>query len=133
MDKVVGYTYIVADILHTGHLLYLQAAKDLCDTLIVGVLTEDAILEKKRPPVFDLNERINLIKALKCVDVVVVQDKYSPVKNIQNIRPDILFESSSHDKFPSHIMLRRMGCEMKILPYYPEQSSSKIKKRIKNG
>ena len=129
--KVV-YTYVCGDILHEGHSLYLQNAKALGDKLIVGVLTDSAIMEKKPRPVVPFKERMNLIKSLRCVDCAVPQNEYSPFNNIKAIQPDILVESTSHI---GHPYLRKLKLAFKgriiMFPYYNEQSSTAIKNKIK--
>ena len=124
------YAYVVADIFHEGHLRHLKAAKKLGDRLIVGVLSDKATEEKKDPPIVPFHERRNIIEALKCVDKVVIQDKYSPLENIKEIKPNVLAESEDHAEQPANEFVRSYGGEVKALPYWPEQSSTKIKEKI---
>lgn len=129
------YTYVVADLLHTGHLLHLENAKALGDKLVVGVLTDEAVMEKKPKPTLSFSERLRLVQSLKCVDCVVTQDTYSPSKNLKSIQPDIHIESSSHtDKDLKKIYKVCKSGNIRIIkmPYYSEQSSTEIKEKIKN-
>lgn len=129
---IIVYTYICGDILHKGHIEYMQNARALGDKLIVGVLTDEAVMEKKSKPAIEFDERFDLIRALKFVDVVVSQETYSPLSNLWKIRPDILVESESHDHLLDPDFLKAIeNIRMVIFPYYPDRSSSKIKKRIK--
>ena len=123
----IGYAYIVGDILHYGHIQYLRNCKALCDQLIVGVLTDKATMEKKAKPIVHFKERLELVGELKSVDAAVTQDKYSPRKNIESIKPDVLFESTSHTD-PS---FNPYG-EIIIFPYFSIQSSTKIKEKIRD-
>jgi len=125
---IIGYAYVVGDILHEGHLLHLQNCKALCDKLIVGVLTGDAVMERKPKPAMSFEQRIRIVASLECVDAAVTQDKYSPLVNILELRPDILFESTSHEKEDFPGFRGRVIC----MPYYPSESSTRIKERIKN-
>ena len=125
MDKIVGYAYVVADLFHVGHLIHLQNCKRMCDILIVGVLTDQATMEKKSEPIMAFEERLLIISALDCVDAAVTQETYSPKDNVDGIRPDILFESTSHSDPCVNPFGRTIG-----MPYYPEQSSTKIKGKI---
>lgn len=137
MENKIVYTYVVADLLHMGHVLYLENAKSLVlpgGKLIVGVLTDKATMEKKSKPTLRFSERIRLIKALKCVDCVVAQDDYSPINNIKVIKPDVLIESSSHseeDLLKVKEIANSISCKVIVMPYYPEQSSTEIKEKIK--
>lgn len=130
------FAYLVGDILHDGHILHLENAKALGDKLIASVLTDEATMSKKPKPIIPFSERMRLVKALKCVDGVVAQDTYSPIKNIKAIKPDILAESTSHsedDLRETMKVAKKIGCRVIVLPYFSDQSSTKIKEKIKNG
>lgn len=136
-EKIV-YAYVVADLLHVGHVLALENAKKLAGPdckLIVGVLTDEAVMEKKSRPVLSFSERRKLIESLRCVDCAVAQTTYSPVGNIRTIKPDILMESDSHseeDLKETKKVAEEIGCKVQIMPYFPEQSSTNIKKNVVN-
>ena len=134
MSKIV-FAYLVGDILHDGHILHLENAKALGDKLIASVLTDEATMSKKPRPTISFSERMRLVKALKCVDCVVAQTEYSPINNIKAIKPDILAESTSHsesDLKETKKVAKKIGCRVVVLPYFPEQSSTNIKNKIKN-
>lgn len=130
------YAYVCGDILHEGHLLQLENAKALAGKdgkLIVGVLTDKAVMEKKSRPIIHFKERIGLVKSLGCVDCAVPQDDYSPINNIKAIQPDIHMESTSHIGNPYLKQLRKVfNGRIIMMPYYPDQSSTAIKNRIRN-
>jgi len=129
------YAYVCGDILHEGHLLQLENAKAIAGDdgkLIVGVLTDKAAMEKKTRPIIPFDKRIALIKSLKCVDCAVPQDDYSPINNLKAIQPDVLMESTSHIGNPYLKQLRKVFKGRIIMtPYYPLQSSTAIKNKIK--
>ena len=133
------YCYICGDILHSGHLLHLRNCKKLAGEdgiLIAGVLSEKAISEKKSKPTLDIVERLNLIQSIKCVDLTVVQDTYSPAPNVLAIKPDILVESTSHneeERREIESQVKSVGTKVITMPYFPMQSSSLIKNKIKGG
>jgi len=132
---IIGYAYVVADILHEGHLLHLENCKALCDKLIVGVLTDEAVMEKKPRPSIAFEERIQIVKAMECVDAAVTQLTYSPYDNVCGLCPDILFESTSHGEDYIKELEERLGVRnirVVAMPYYPKESSTKIKRRIKD-
>lgn len=131
-----GYAYVVGDILHEGHLRHLENCKKMCDFLIVGVLTDEATMERKPQPVMKFQERIRLVSALKVVDMAVTQHTYPPHDNVRKLQPDILFESTSHDAtliIHSKNLIESLGGRLIVMPYYKEQSSTKIKEKIKHG
>ena len=130
---IVVYAYVVGDILHKGHIEHLRNCKALGDKLVVGVLTNKATMEKKPRPAMSFEERFDLVRALKMVDVVVAQDEYEPIKNITHIRPDILVESIDHKHADNKYskLVRSMGIRVTALPYYPNRSSTKLKDKIR--
>ena len=124
---IIGYAYVVGDLLHVGHLLHLQNCKHVCDRLVVGILTDEAAMEKKDRPIVSFDDRIRLVSQLKPVDAAIPQITYSPLTNLLEIRPDILFECQRHEqrkypKFDGRIM---------SMPYYPGRSSTAIKEKIR--
>ena len=132
---IIGYAYVVGDILHFGHIQHLKNCKALCDKLIVGVLTDEACTEKKPKPIIPFRERLELVSELKSVNAVVTQKEYSPAKNIKSIRPNILFESDSHSEEilnSSKNWVELYKGRMIVMPYFPLQSSTKIKEKIRD-
>jgi len=128
---IIVYTYLCGDILHKGHIEYLKNAKALGDRLVVGVLTDEAIMEKKTKPTMAFDERFDLVHSLKWVDVVVAQHAYSPLDNVQQIKPDILVESADHAEQPANKFMENIGGRVVSMPYYPNYSSSKVKGKLR--
>jgi len=125
------YAYVCGDILHEGHLLQLENAKGLGDALIVGVLTDKAVMEKKKAPIISFAQRLRLVQALDVVDAVVPQHEYSPVTNVKSLGADILMESASHIGNEYLDELENMNVRVIMTPYYPGQSSTAIKEKIR--
>lgn len=133
------YSYYVLDIVHTGHLLMMRNSKAIAGPdgkLIVGILTDESVMEKKPRPVLSFPERMELAASIKYVDIVVSQTTYSPLPNVLKIRPDVLMESSSHSDAEikeARKVMEKIGGKVIVLPYYPVQCSTKIKQTIKSG
>lgn len=132
------YSYYVLDIVHIGHLLMMKNAKAIAGEdgkLIVGIVDDKSVIEKKgKKPVLPLRERMELAEAIKYADVVVVQESYSPLPNLNKIKPDILMESTSHDEKDieeCREYMKSIKGKVIVLPYYPEQCSTNIKSCIK--
>ncbi len=131
------YSYYVLDIVHKGHLLMMKNAKAIAGDdgkLIVGILTDEAVMEKKERPTLPFEERIELAGAIKYVDIAVAQETYSPLPNVMRIKPDILMESASHDEAAveeAREYMESINGKVIVLPYFPSQSSSDIKDKIK--
>lgn len=133
------YSYYVLDLVHKGHLKMMENAKAIAGKdgkLIVGILTDEAVMEKKSRPILSFDERYDLANAIKYVDLVVAQETYSPLPNVKKIKPDILMESSSHtDKSieEAREVMESIKGKVIVIPYYPSQSSTSIKNNIKNN
>ena len=129
------YSYFVLDIVHKGLLVMMKSAKKMTGKngkLIVGILTDKAVMEKKPKPILSFEERFDLANAIKYPDVVVAQDTYSPLANLMKIRPDILMESTSHDEKEiekARKFMKSINGRVVVLPYYPPQSSIELRKR----
>jgi len=131
------YSYYVLDIVHKGHLLMMKNAKAIAGKdgkLIVGILTDEAVMEKKPRPTLTFEDRIELASAIKYVDVAVAQETYSPLPNVKKIRPDILMESTSHSEEAieeAREVMESINGKVIVIPYFPSQSTTNIKNSIK--
>jgi cytidyltransferase-like protein len=132
------YSYYVLDIVHRGHLLQMQNAKATAGKdgiSVVGILTDEAVMEKKKRPILSLDERMLLAQAIKYNDFVVAQGTYSPLPNVKNICPDVLMESISHAKEDieeARRVMSKLGGKVITTPYYPMICSTDIKKKIRD-
>jgi len=134
------YSYYVLDIIHRGHLLQMMNAKKASGEVglsIVGILTKEAVLEKKsKEPILSFDERMNLARAIEYTDLVIPQETYSPLDNLKNIKPDICMECATHDekgRLEVGEYMESIGGKVIITPYYPYQSSTSIKRSIQHG
>ena len=133
------YSYYVLDIVHKGHLLMMKNAKAIAGEdgkLIVGILTDEAVMDKKPRPTFPFADRVDLASAIKYVDLVVAQETYSPLPNVMRIKPDILMESTSHDEKAidkAREVMEGIGGRVIVLPYNPAESSTRLKEKIRES
>jgi len=131
------YSYYVLDLVHRGHLWMMKNAKAIAGKdgkLVVGILTDEAVMEKKPKPLLSFDERIELAAAIRYVDVAVPQETYSPIPNCMKIRPDILMESASHDEKDieeARSVMKKLNGQVIVIPYFPGHSSSGMKEEIK--
>jgi D-beta-D-heptose 7-phosphate kinase/D-beta-D-heptose 1-phosphate adenosyltransferase len=90
------FTNGVFDILHPGHLRYLQHARSLGDTLIVGLNADASVRRNKGPerPINPQDERAEILEALECVEAVVLFEEDTPDRIIKAIQPDILVKGA---------------------------------------
>ena len=120
------------DLLHVGHVRYLQAARGLADALIVG-LNSDASTAARKPgrPVVPEEERAELLAALGCVDAVIVFDALTAEALVDVLRPDIYVKGGDWNRPegpqpPEAAIVERYGGQVAFLPYVPDRSTSAI-------
>ena len=131
-ERRVVYTYVVGDLFHIGHLRMLKQAKALGDYLIVGVLTDEAVVAYKRRPVIPFDERIEIISAIKYVDLAVKQESLDPTDNLTRLSVDILSHGNDWDEdFPGASYMRRTGKKVTKTRYYNGQSTTKIIRKMR--
>ena len=132
---IVGYTAGVYDLFHIGHLNLLRNAKMHCDKLIVGVTTDELVQYKGKKPVITLEERMEIVKAIRYVDEVVVQDDLDKVKAWDKYHYDILFVGSDWqgtDKWNKYeAQLKEKGAKVIYLPYTKTTSSTLLTNVLK--
>ena len=133
----VVYSYFSLDIVHRGHLLMMKNAKAIAGPdgkLIIGIVSDHALLEAKgKLPILSFSERLELAQSIRYVDLVVGQDAYSPIENVRKLQPNILMESESHSELQiqeGRKLMKSLGGRGVVMPYFNDQSSTKIKKSI---
>ncbi len=98
LGQKVVFTNGCFDLLHVGHVKYLQAARKLGDLLVLGLNTDDSIRRLKGPkrPLIGEDERAHILAALDCIDYVVLFDEDTPLELIGTLRPDILVKGADY-------------------------------------
>jgi D-beta-D-heptose 7-phosphate kinase / D-beta-D-heptose 1-phosphate adenosyltransferase len=123
------------DILHPGHITYLQQAKALGDLLIVGVNSDESVrrLKGENRPVNALADRLTLLAALGVVDHVVPFNELNPNHLIRAICPDLYVKGGdySRDTLPEVELVEELGGEVRILPYVENRSTTKLIEQIR--
>jgi rfaE bifunctional protein nucleotidyltransferase chain/domain len=94
--KTIVFTNGVFDLLHPGHVRYLQHARSLGDALVVGINSDRSVRAIKGPdrPVTPERERAEILAALACVDAVAIFDEDTPLEVISAIQPDVLVKGA---------------------------------------
>ncbi len=124
------------DILHPGHIRYLQQAKELGDRLIVLVNSDDSVKRLKGPerPVNDLQYRMEMLAALECVDWVLPFENDTPKQEIDQLLPDILAKGGDYTDITTiagHESVLANGGEVKLLSFIEGHSTTSIIESIK--
>lgn len=132
--KRLVFTNGVFDILHAGHVTYLQQARDLGDLLIVGMNSDDSVRRLNKGPERPINplaDRATVLSALRCVDGVVSFGEDTPVRLIEALHPEVHVKGGDYDAdlLPETPIVRSYGGEVVIIPLLPGRSTTEILKR----
>jgi len=128
--KIVGFTSGAFDILHAGHVAYLEEAKKRCDILIVGVNTDESIKEYKDPlrPIVPVNQRIAVVSGLASVDYVFSFTEPNNNKNISELKPTLYIKAGDYspETLSSASIVREHGGDVLIVPLEKGLSTTNI-------
>lgn len=124
------------DVIHYGHVKYLEDAKKLGDILIVGVNSDLSVKQIKSPerPIMGEAARARLVAALESVDYVVLFDEDTPLKLIKAVIPNVLVKGGDWDSkyIAGSDVVKENGGEVKTIKFVDGYSSTEIIDRIKN-
>ena len=127
---VIGYTSGVYDLFHIGHLNLLKNAKGLCDKLIVGVTVDELVAYKKKRAVIPFEERIEIVRNIKCVDAAIPQEDLDKFKMWEKLHFDVLFVGDDWFQAPSwqemEKKFKEVGVRVVYFPYTKGTSSTLI-------
>lgn len=135
--KRIVFTNGCFDLMHVGHVRYLQQAKTLGDLLVVGVNSDDSVrsLNKgpDRPVVPDV-QRAEVLAALECVDYVVIFSEPDPQRVIADVLPDVLVKGGdwSIDRIVGREIVEARGGIVKTIPLIPDVSTTALLRRIRS-
>ena len=131
----VVFTNGVFDLLHVGHVRYLAQARALGDALVVAINSDRSVRELKGPdrPVFDENERAEILAALRNVDYVVIFDNVSPRSLISQLLPDVLVKGGDYriDEIHGREEVEAAGGRVIPLPFVDGASTTSLIQRMK--
>jgi D-beta-D-heptose 7-phosphate kinase/D-beta-D-heptose 1-phosphate adenosyltransferase len=133
--KRVVFTNGCFDILHRGHITYLNRAMALGDLLVVGVNSDGSVrrLKGESRPINGLDDRVQVLEALSCIDHVVAFDEDTPVELIRRIQPDVYVKGGDYTRetLPETPVVEALGGVVHILPYLEERSTTGVIERIR--
>jgi rfaE bifunctional protein nucleotidyltransferase chain/domain len=132
-EKSIVFTNGCFDILHAGHVTYLQEAKTLGDILIVGLNSDDSVRRLKGAlrPINTQNDRACVLDALRCIDYVVVFDEDTPYNIIKSVQPDVLVKGGDYaiDDIVGGDIVHERGGSVRVLPFVQGKSTTAIIER----
>ena len=122
------------DILHAGHVRYLNAARRQRDLLVVGLNSDRSVQEIKgaRRPLVSQQQRAEVLAGLWCVDFIVIFDEPDPLLVIQTLRPNVLVKGDDwpDDQIIGADVVKSGGGRVVRIPVVPDISTSRIIERI---
>lgn len=134
-SKKIIFTNGVFDIIHKGHVQYLNEAKELGDVLIVGLNSDSSVkrIKGEGRPINNENDRAFILSNLKAVDYVVIFDEDNPYKLIESITPDFLVKGG--DWKPEDIIgsdiVQKSGGKVMSIRYVDNYSTTDIIEKVK--
>lgn len=131
----IGYTTGVFDMFHVGHLNILEKSKELCDYLIVGVSTDDLVMQyKKKKPVIGYKDRKAIVEAIRYVDKVVPQQTMDKMAAWNEWHFDVVFHGDDwkgSEMYNSvECELSKVGCDMVFIPHTDGVSSTELSRAL---
>ena len=125
------------DLLHAGHVRYLEAARAEGDWLVVGVNTDRSVRASKgdRRPIVPESERAEIVAALACVDLVVLFDEPSPAALLAELRPDVHAKGTDYttETVPERDVVARYGGRTAIVGDPKDHATSDLIERIRRA
>ncbi|MCO5114145.1 MAG: D-glycero-beta-D-manno-heptose 1-phosphate adenylyltransferase [Bdellovibrionaceae bacterium] len=133
-SKKIVFTNGCFDILHVGHVRYLEQAKALGDILVVGLNSDESVKRLKGPtrPIQTEEDRKELLLALKAVDMVVIFSEDTPLELIKKIKPHFLVKGGdwSEDQIVGSEFVKSIGGKVMSLPFSQGKSTTNIVDKI---
>jgi rfaE bifunctional protein nucleotidyltransferase chain/domain len=135
-DRIV-FTNGCFDLLHRGHVQYLQEAAAVGDRLIVGVNSDTSVMRQGKGPGRPVNDQLSrmlVLAALRCVDAVTLFEEDTPLELVRSLRPDVLVKGGDWplEKIVGADLVRSYGGEVRSIPVVAGFSSTAMIGRIRN-
>jgi D-beta-D-heptose 7-phosphate kinase/D-beta-D-heptose 1-phosphate adenosyltransferase len=129
---VVVFTNGCFDLLHMGHVRYLQQAREIGSCLIVAINSDDSVRRLKGPgrPIIGQDERAEMLGSLECVDYVTMFDEDTPTELLELLRPDVLAKGGSTPHVVGRELVEAYGGRVLTLELVEGLSTTKIIERI---
>ncbi len=133
-QKVV-FTNGCFDLIHLGHVDYLEKARALGQKLVLGLNTDDSVSRFKGPerPLQDQNSRARVLAAMQFIDLVVFFNEDTPLSLISELVPDVLVKGSDYltENIVGADVVQKAGGEVKTIDFVPGYSTTRIVEKIK--
>lgn len=135
MGKIIGYTQGTFDMFHIGHLNLIRNAKRHCDYLIVGV-NKDELVEsyKNKRPIIPLEERVEIVRAIRYVDEVIATDTLDKTKIWEKVHFDEIYigdDWKGNERWEkTGKEMEQLGAKLVFLPYTKDTPSTMLREKL---
>ncbi len=131
-DKKIVFTNGCFDILHKGHVSYLNVAKSFGDVLILGLNSDESVkrLKGEERPINTQEDRAYILSALECVDYVVIFNEDTPYELISKVKPDVLVKGADYEG--KEVVGSNIAKETKLVEFVDGKSTTKTIEKIKS-
>ena len=134
--KTVVTTNGCFDILHVGHVRYLEKTKSFADYCIVLLNSDKSVKSIKGPsrPINNENDRAEILSALRCVDYVVLFDEDSPKNLLDEMKPDVYTKGADYtmETLPEADIMKKNGTRVEFIEFVDGKSTTNIINKMKN-
>ena len=135
-----GKTFVVTngcfDILHVGHVRYLEKTKEYADKLIVMLNSDKSVkaIKGESRPINCEADRAEILSSLRCVDYVVLFDENSPAKLLENIKPNVYTKGADYtlETLPERDIVLRNNIKVEFIEFVEGKSTTNVIKKISN-
>jgi D-beta-D-heptose 7-phosphate kinase / D-beta-D-heptose 1-phosphate adenosyltransferase len=129
-DKRIVFTNGCFDLLHVGHIRYLEEARTLGDVLVVGVNSDSSVRKLKGPerPILPVEERTEILSGLGCVDYITTFDELDPLTLITSLQPNVLVKGGdwTKEQIVGREVVEKSGGEVVVIPFVKGASTSNV-------
>ncbi len=132
--KKIAFTNGCFDLLHVGHVKYLQKASGYGDLLVLGLNSDDSVrrLKGEKRPLIGQDERAHILAALDCVDYVVIFEEDTPIKLLETLRPHVLVKGGDYtpDRVVGKDLVESYGGRVELVEFVDGRSTTNIIEKI---
>lgn len=128
--KRIVFTNGCFDLLHIGHVRYLEKARTLGDLLVVGINSDSSVRNLKGPkrPILPVRERAEILSGLECVDYITIFNEKDPLKLITSLQPHVLVKGGdwSKQEIVGRDVVEKSGGKVILIPFVKDASTSNL-------
>ena len=135
-NKTIAFTNGCFDILHRGHVEYLEKSKEHADILVLGLNSDQSVrrLKKGSRPYVNENDRAYVLSRLEAVDIVCIFEEDTPIALLKKIKPDYLIKGGDYnlDQIVGRDLVEGYNGKVLTIPFISGKSSTNIIEEIKS-